>query len=96
MPERPHAAEGQPGGAFGHLEGEVGPVEAGGAERGVEDGGRQGVADRRADDAGGAGVPGDHAATRSPARRRGSAALAARNSLLLSVKKWFPSASSST
>ena len=31
--ERPHAAEGQAGGALGHLEGEVGPVEPGGARR---------------------------------------------------------------
>ena len=72
-PERPHPAERQAGGALGHLEGEVGPVEPGGGERGVEDRRRQRVADRRADDAGRAGVPGDHAATRSPGRPRGTA-----------------------
>ena len=94
-PERPHPAHGQAGGALRHLEGEVGPVEPRGREGGVEDGRRQRVPDRRADHAGGSGVAGEHGYPQpSPASRHRS--LAARNSLLLSVKKWLPSASSST
>ena len=57
--EGPHAAHGQAGGAFRHLEGQVGPVEAAGGERGVEDGRRQRVADRQPDHAGRARVARD-------------------------------------